>query len=105
MSLYMIEHHHTAESCPRNNPEMVRQLSNHVSQANADKFGVRVVADFVYEKEHTLNLVIEADNAEQAAKFAEPFGMVGTVTIKEGETCGDVAMHTLELAEIQRGAL
>lgn len=99
MSLYMIEHHHAAEACPRNNPEMVRQLSNHVSQANADKFGVLIVSDFVYDKEHMLFLVVECDNAEQAAKFAEPFGMVGTVAIKEGETCGDIAIQTLQSAE------
>lgn len=99
MGLFLIEHHHSVEMCPKNNAEMVRQLSNHVTQATADKYGVRLVADFVYEAEHTLTLVLEADNADQAMRFAEPFLKVGSVTIKEGETCGDVAMHCAEMAE------
>lgn len=54
----------TAETCPTKNPEMVRQLSGHVTEANA-------------------------------ANFALPFLHVGTVTIRAGATCGEVAKQCL----------
>ncbi len=102
MGLFLIELRHTPDLCPRKNPEMVRELANHVSQASADKVGVRLIADFVYEPEHTLTLVLEADNPEQAAAFSLPFLKMGSVTVKEGQSCSDIAFHTLEFADTLR---
>ncbi|HUU14261.1 MAG TPA: hypothetical protein VM182_11215 [Terriglobia bacterium] len=49
MPQYLVQHTHTAETCPTKNPEMVRQLASHVTQANAAKYGVKILADWVNE--------------------------------------------------------
>ena len=95
MPLYLVQHTHTAESCPTKNPETVRQLSSHVTQSNASKYGVKILADWVYEPEHTVILVLEADSPEKATNFALPFLNVGSITIRAGATCEDVAKMCL----------
>ncbi len=96
MPMFMVEHTHPAETCPAKNPEMVRQLSSHVTQENADKFGVKILADFVREVDHTMVLVLEADSPDKVTNFALPFLHAGPITVKEGETCGQVARACLE---------
>ena len=95
MPLYFVEHRHTAETCPTKNPDMVRALAGHVTNENAAKFGVKIMADFVREVDHTVILVLEADSADKVAAFATPFVGVGPVTIKQGETCEQVAKACL----------
>jgi hypothetical protein len=95
MALYLVQHTHSAEKCPTKNPEMVKQLSAHVTDANAQKFGVKIRADWVNDDEHTVVLVLESDSKDKVEKFAQPFGMVGSVTVKEGATCADVARQCL----------
>lgn len=95
MPLYLMQHTHTAETCPRNNPEMVRALANHVTQANAEKYGVKILADWVDEPQHTVILVLEADSPDKATNFVLPFLQVGSITIRAGETCEQVARACL----------
>jgi hypothetical protein len=91
MALYLVQHVHTAETCPMHDPAMVRQLANHMTQTNADAYGVKIVADWVYEPEHTAMFVLDADSPEKASNFVLPFLSVGSITIKAGATCEDVA--------------
>jgi uncharacterized protein with GYD domain len=93
--MYLIEHTHPAETCPARNPDMVRQLDAHVTDANAEKYGVKILADFVREVEHSMMLVLEADSPDKATNFALPFLMAGPITIKTGETCSQVARRCL----------
>jgi hypothetical protein len=95
MPLYLIQHQHTAETCPTKNPDMVRALSSHVTAANAAKYGVKILADWVYEPEHTVVLVLEADSPEKATNFALPFLNVGSITVRAGSTCEQVAKECL----------
>jgi len=95
MPLYLVQHTHTSETCPTKNLEMVRQLASHVTQANADKYGVKILADWVYELEHTVILVLEADSPEKATSFALPFLNVGPITVRAGQTCEQVARACL----------
>ena len=95
MPLYLVQHTHTAESCPTKHPEMVRQLSSHVTQSNASKYGVKILADWVYDPEHTVILVLEADSPEKATNFVLPFLNIGSITIRAGATCEDVAKMCL----------
>jgi uncharacterized protein with GYD domain len=74
---------------------MVRQLASHVTQANAKKYGVKILADWVYEPEHTVVLILEADKPDQATSFASPFLNVGPVTVRAGSTCEQVAKACL----------
>jgi len=95
MGLYLVQHKHTAETCPTKNPEMVRALAGHVTEANAAKYGVKILADWVNEPEHTVILVLEAANPENAAKFVLPFLSVGSITIQAGSTCAETARQCL----------
>ncbi|HEY7802182.1 MAG TPA: DUF3303 family protein [Dehalococcoidia bacterium] len=90
MPLYFVEHRHTAETCPTQKPEMMAMLGQHVTQANADKYGIRILADVVHPGEHRMNMVLEAPNAEPVDEYMKPFGMVGTVEVKEVTTCEQV---------------
>lgn len=95
MTLYLVEHTHTAETCPTQNPEMVRQLAAHVTNENAASFGVKIHGDFVREAEHHVVLILEADSEDSVNNFAQPFTMAGPVTVKSGGTCQDVARECL----------
>ena len=95
MGLYLIQHTHPVERCPRKNLEMVRQLASHVTPATAAKYGVKILADWVDESEHTVVLVLEAERAEQAASFALPFLNAGQITVRAGQTCDEVARECL----------
>ena len=95
MALYLIQHNHTAETCPTRNLDMVRALRSHVTPENAERLGLKLLADWVYEPEHTVVLVVEADSQDKAESFAAPFKQIGPVTVKAGETCEQVARACL----------
>jgi hypothetical protein len=90
MPLYFVDHQHTADTCPTKNREMMLMLGQHVTQANADTFGIKILADVVHPGEHRLNMVLEAPSQEPVDRFVQPFGMVGTVAVKEVTTCEQV---------------
>jgi len=95
MPMFLVEHTHPADNCPTKNLDMVRQLAQHVTDANAEKYGVKILADFVREVDHSVILVLEADSPDKVTNFALPFLMVGTITVKPGETCAQVAQTCL----------
>ena len=95
MPLFLVQHTHTSETCPTRNPDMVRALRSHVTEENALRQGVRLLADWVNEPEHTVILVLESDTEEKAAAFAAPFKQIGQVSVKEGQTCEQVARTCL----------
>lgn len=90
MALYFIEHRHTAETCPTKQPEMLQMLGKHVSQENADKFGIKIQSDVVIPGEHRMHMVLVAPSQEPVDKFMQPFSMVGTVDVKQVSTCDEV---------------
>ena len=95
MALFLIQHSHTAETCPTKSPEMVRALRDHVTDENAERLGVTLLADWVYEPEHTVVLVVETDAQQKAEDFSAPFKQMGTVSVRAGETCAQVAKACL----------
>jgi len=95
MPMYLVDHTHTAETCPTQNPDMVRQLAAHVTDEGAAKFGVKLLGDFVREQEHHVVLILEADSQDKVENFAQPFKNAGPVTIQSGGTCQDVARECL----------
>ncbi len=90
MTLYFVEHQHSAETCPTQNRDMMLMLGQHVTQESASKFGVKIHADVVHPGEHRMNMVLEADKRESIDSFMQPFGMVGSVDVKEVTTCEQV---------------
>ena len=95
MALFLVEHTHTAETCPTQSPEMVRQLRSHVAPENAKRLGVSILGDWVSEAEHTLVFILEAEGPEAVATFAAPFEQMGQVKVRVGLTCEDTAKACL----------
>ncbi|MBI2723726.1 MAG: sulfite oxidase [Chloroflexi bacterium] len=90
MPLYLAEHTHTAETCPTQQPEMMEMLGQHVTQANADKYGITIQSDVVRPGEHRMLMVIVAPSQDKVDEFMQPFGMIGTVSVLEVRTCEQV---------------
>jgi hypothetical protein len=90
MPLYLIEHKHSADTCPTKNRDMMLMLGQHVSQETADKFGIKIHADVVHPGEHRMMMVLEAAEQKPVDEYMQPFGMVGTVDVKEVKTCEEV---------------
>jgi hypothetical protein len=95
MALFLIEHQHTAETCPTQNPEMVRQLRAHVSDENAARMGIKILGDWASEPEHHVVFIVEAADAQTVENLAGPFRMVGEVNVRQGLTCEDTARACL----------
>ncbi len=87
MSLYFVRHQHTAETCPAKNPEMGQMLLQHLSKANARKFGIELHGEAVLDGQHTLVLILEADQEESVEQFMTPFRQAGSVEIVPASLC------------------
>ena len=90
MPLFVVQHEHSSESCPAGHPEMGPMLVKHVSQANAESFGVKVLADAVLDGKHTFNLILEADSEENVRNFMTPFSQAGSVDMWPASSCEQV---------------
>jgi len=90
MSLYFVRHQHDAETCPAKDPQMGQMLVQHVSKANARKFGVDLIGDAVLDSQHTFVLILEAEDKEYIENFMQPFAMAGSVEINAASTCETV---------------
>lgn len=90
MSLYFVRHQHTAETCPAKNPEMGPTLVQHVTKANARKFGVDLIGDAVLDGQHTFVLILEAEDQTYIEQYMQPFAMAGSVEITPASTCETV---------------
>jgi hypothetical protein len=95
MALFLVQHQHTSETCPTRSPDMVRALRAHVTEANASRMGMTLLADWVNEPEHTVVLVLESDSRQKVEEFAAPFKQAGSVSIKVGLTCEQTARACL----------
>jgi uncharacterized protein with GYD domain len=69
---------------------MMLMLGQHVTQDTADKFGIKIHADVVHRGEHRMMMVLEAPGQKPVDEYMQPFGMVGTVDVKEVTTCEEV---------------
>ncbi len=87
MSLYFVRHQHSAETCPAKNPAMGSMLLTHLSPANARKLGVTLHGDAVLDGQHTLVLILEAEDKNQVENFMQPFSMAGPVEIWPASEC------------------
>jgi hypothetical protein len=90
MSLYFVEHRHSAEACPTKVREQMLMLGQHVSQENADTFGIKIHSDIVHPGEHRMMMVLEAGSKDDVDRFVQPFSMVGSVDVKEVTNCEQV---------------
>jgi hypothetical protein len=87
MSLYVVRHQHTPETCPAKDPAMGAMLLKHLSAPNASKYGIRIQGDGVLDGKHTLYMILEAENARKVEEFMQPFSQAGSVEIWPASTC------------------
>ena len=87
MSLFVVKHQHTDETCPARNPEMGGMLLTHLSPENSEKFGIDIKSEAVINGKHTLYLIVDAPDEEQIQKFMEPFAQAGSVEIMPASLC------------------
>jgi hypothetical protein len=87
MSLFVIQHKHTAATCPARDPKMGSMLLEHLSPANAKTFGVTIRGDAVVEGGHTLYVIADATDQDSLHRYMQPFAQAGSVEIWPASTC------------------
>lgn len=90
MSLFIVRHQHSAQTCPAKNPQMGAMLLQHLTPENAGKFGVSVRGEGVVEDAHTLYLIVDAHDRAGLDQFMQPFAQAGSVEIMPATTCDAV---------------
>jgi DMSO/TMAO reductase YedYZ molybdopterin-dependent catalytic subunit len=87
MPLFIVRHQHSADGCPAHDPFMGASLLNHLSRPNVRKFGLRIHGEAVAQGEHTMYMIVEADDENRLREFMHPFQMAGSLDIYPASTC------------------
>ena len=87
MSLYFVRHQHSPDTCPAKDPAMGQMLLEHLTKANARKYGIDLLGDAVLDGQHTLVLIAEAEDPQYLRDYMQPFAQAGTVEITAASTC------------------
>ncbi len=90
MSLFLVQHKHSAETCPAGHPEMGPMLLKHLSPPSAAGFGVTIRSDAVIDGQHTFYLIMEAEDQGKVKQFMAPFYQAGSVEIWPASSCEQV---------------
>jgi hypothetical protein len=90
MSLYFVQHKHSAETCPAKDPTAGNMLLTHIDPRNARTFGVNILSDAVLDGQHTFVLIVDAESRAKVESFMQPFQMAGPVEITPASTCETV---------------
>jgi uncharacterized protein with GYD domain len=62
-------------------------LLQHVSKPNAAQYGINILAEAVVEGQHTLQLILEANNTQKVEAFMAPFAQMGSVDVLPANPC------------------
>ena len=87
MALFVVRHEHPSERCPAKDPQMGAMLLDHLSEQNAQKYGMALHGEAVIDGQHTLYLILEAEDKEKVEAFMQPFGMAGSVEVMAASPC------------------
>jgi hypothetical protein len=87
MSLYVVEHQHSAETCPAGDPQIAPMLLQVLSEQNASQQGVNVHGSAVVDGAHRLVLIVDAPDEQAVQNFMAPFAMAGSVKVESANTC------------------
>ena len=69
---------------------MGAMLLNHLSRPNVRRHGVQIQGEAVVQGEHTMYLIVEADDESGLREFMQPFQMAGSLDIYPASTCARV---------------
>jgi DMSO/TMAO reductase YedYZ molybdopterin-dependent catalytic subunit len=90
MALFVVKHSHAPDRCPAQDPYRGASLLNHLSRPSVAQFGVKIRGEAVVKGEHTLYLIVEAEDESQVRKFLTPFDSAGSVEVYPASTCAGV---------------
>ena len=88
--LFHIEHIHTPELCPSDNPEKIKEtVSVCASNEHAKETGVKVLGRYIAPTEHRIFFTVEAESYEAITDFLEPMMKMGTPRITPVSELGE----------------
>jgi DMSO/TMAO reductase YedYZ molybdopterin-dependent catalytic subunit len=90
MALFIVRHQHEPDRCPAHDPYMGAMLLNHVSRPQLRQLGIHIRGEAIVQGEHTMYMIVEADDEEGVIGFVEPFARAGTVDVLPASTCARV---------------
>lgn len=65
-------------------------LLNHLSRPNVRRHGLEMLGEAVVQGEHTLYVIVQADDESRVREFMRPFQMAGSVDLYPASTCARV---------------
>ena len=90
MALFIVRHQHAAERCPARDPYIGATLLNHLSRPNVRQHGLKIQGEAVVQGEHTLYLIVEAQDERGLREFMRPFQLAGSLDVYPASTCARV---------------
>jgi len=90
MALFTVRHQHSHETCPARDPYVGAGLLNHLSRPNVRRHGLEIEGEAVVQGEHTLYVIVQADDEARVREFMRPFEAAGRVDIYPASTCARV---------------
>ena len=90
MALFIVRHQHDADRCPASDPYVGAGLLNYLSRPNVRKLGVQIQGEAVVRGEHTMYLIVDADDEARVREFMQPFQAAGSVDVYPASTCARV---------------
>ena len=95
--LFHIEHIHTPELCPSDNPKKIEETVSIVaSDEHAKKTGVKVLGRYIAPTEHRLFFIVESASYESITGFLKPMIKMGTPRITPVSELGKAIQPFLE---------
>jgi DMSO/TMAO reductase YedYZ molybdopterin-dependent catalytic subunit len=85
--LFIVRHQHPPDGCPAHDPFRGASLLNHLSRPNVRKFGLEIQGEAVVQGEHTMYMIVEADDEARLREFMQPFQMAGSLDVYPASTC------------------
>ncbi len=90
MSLFVVRHQHDAQRCPAEDPYLGATLLNYLSRPNVASHGLDIRGEAVVHGEHTMYIIVEAEDEDRIRGFMEPFASAGSVDVYPASTCAQV---------------
>ena len=87
MSLFVVKHEHSPESCPAMDPKTAPMLLTELSEENADKYGIKIHGEAVVNGKHTFYLIVDAPDEKSLNNFMSLFAQAGSVDIYPSSSC------------------
>ncbi|MCL4541307.1 MAG: sulfite oxidase [Chloroflexi bacterium] len=87
MALFVVRHQHPADRCPAADPQMGAQLLDYLGTTNAERNGITIHSEAVIDNQHTLYIILEANDTAIIDRFMQPFKMAGSVEILQASPC------------------